>query len=291
MKTKLRLLPALLSALAVLLFPACSSSPPDAAEMPCVEDDTMCFEHHEYILECTEEGAWSVRECEDGTLCYEGECQELVCVPGTRSCEENSVVGCRDDGQGRLYPEPCGDDETCFEGECLPHVCEEGEARCADDISIERCVNGGTEFFNDTATTEIYTCDASGSWVAEPCPDGRPCLFGRCVSCVGHESCEEGQICEEGECVETDPVIVTDSLPAGTAGADYHAVLEVSGGLPPYLWELVEGELPDGIELTEGGELQGRPAASGPSSFVLRVTDQNAGYDERELPIEIVPAG
>ncbi len=298
------------------LMVACSGSSPGAAGEPCAGQETMCFEHPEYILVCSEEdGTWEAHRCEEGTLCHEGECQDLECVPGMTTCDGDAVVACSSDGQ-ELRPQDCPQGETCHDGECLPKICEEGEIRCVDESSIERCEDNGTAWrvsrecpagtvcMDDACLpspctpgetkcgpTVLYSCDESGEWTAEPCPNGQPCVFGRCVECVSDDGCDRGEVCEDGLCVVSRPVIVTSSLPAGTEGLAYEAALEISGGLAPFDWDVTEGTLPEGIGLYHDGRLLGTPEAAGISLFTVRVTDARSNHDEREYSIEIVSEG
>jgi len=67
--------------------------------------------------------------------------------------------------------------------------------------------------------------------------------------------------------------IVDEPLPPFEAGVDFHAILHASGGVPPYVWSLVDGDLPDGINLSPEGLLSGRPTKNGTFTFTLKVED------------------
>ncbi len=295
---------------------ACGEVTTAASGDTCVEGDAMCFEHSGYILECTEDGTWEARPCDEGLLCYEGECQDLVCVPGSAKCDNNSLVKCLDDGQGYLYPEPCESDEACHEGECLPVICEDGETRCADDETLERCEGSGTVWVRESCPEgysclaegaclpseceagdtmcnkdRLFTCDDDGEWTVEPCAEGQECFMGRCVSCVNDQHCDLGEICDNGECVATSPVLITTTLPQGTVGSFYEEGLVVEGGRPPHEWELTSGDLPAGIALDQSGTLSGTPSDAGEESFTIQVTDQHGENDSREYSLLIVPIG
>jgi outer membrane protein OmpA-like peptidoglycan-associated protein len=71
------------------------------------------------------------------------------------------------------------------------------------------------------------------------------------------------------------PVVVTDSLPAGTIGTAYSQALEAGGGVTPYSnWQVASGSLPAGLTLAPStGLISGTPTATGTSSFTLTVTD------------------
>lgn len=73
---------------------------------------------------------------------------------------------------------------------------------------------------------------------------------------------------------ETPPLeILTTHLPAGIVGRPYSAMLQASGGTPPYHWTLAYGALPAGLSLTPAGALQGTPTSLGQTSFTVSVGD------------------
>lgn len=89
----------------------------------------------------------------------------------------------------------------------------------------------------------------------------------------------------------TPPVeVATTSLPAGTVGTDYDALLEATGGTPPYTWSLDAGSLPEGLALDPGGSLVGVPAVAGGSSVTVRVTDSSSVSATSSFDVTISPA-
>jgi hypothetical protein len=63
------------------------------------------------------------------------------------------------------------------------------------------------------------------------------------------------------------------------------------GGVPGYLWEVVQGELPDGLSLdSETGLLSGTPVLTEDYSFTIRCTDSDspASVDERVYSMSVV---
>ena len=66
--------------------------------------------------------------------------------------------------------------------------------------------------------------------------------------------------------------IVDDSLPALTAGEEFHFLLHASGGAPPYLWS-VDGAVPEGIALSHDGLLSGRPPKAGSLDITVVLAD------------------
>jgi hypothetical protein len=54
-------------------------------------------------------------------------------------------------------------------------------------------------------------------------------------------------------------VVNTPSIPNARASSDYAVQLSCFGGVQPYAWRIIEGELPSGLTLSESGLLHGRP--------------------------------
>ncbi len=68
--------------------------------------------------------------------------------------------------------------------------------------------------------------------------------------------------------------ISTRSLPDGDVGHPYSATLEISGGVPPYTWQLTAGALPSDLTLNPGtGVISGIPSTGGTYHFSVRATD------------------
>jgi Putative Ig domain len=59
---------------------------------------------------------------------------------------------------------------------------------------------------------------------------------------------------------------------AGTVGSSYFQNFFTSGGVGPFTWTVVAGQLPPGVTLT-GGHLGGTPTAAGTFTFTIKVTD------------------
>ena len=71
--------------------------------------------------------------------------------------------------------------------------------------------------------------------------------------------------------------ITTTSVPNGTVGTAYSAVVQASGGCTPYKWALASGSLPAGISLrvstnTTALSLVGTPTTAATYSFAVKVT-------------------
>ena len=70
------------------------------------------------------------------------------------------------------------------------------------------------------------------------------------------------------------PLFVPDEpMPPIENGVEFHLLLHATGGVPPYVWSLGDGDLPDGVTLTPEGLLSGRPAKPGDYDLSLKVED------------------
>jgi hypothetical protein len=70
--------------------------------------------------------------------------------------------------------------------------------------------------------------------------------------------------------------VTTSSLPAATVNQKYKVKLQASGGNAPYSWSIESGfgTLPNGLTLNSAtGVIKGKPTTTGPSTFVVEVTD------------------
>jgi hypothetical protein len=67
--------------------------------------------------------------------------------------------------------------------------------------------------------------------------------------------------------------IVDEALPPLDAGVEFHILLHATGGVPPYVWSVASGDLPEGVTLTPEGLLAGRPTKPGAFTLTLKVED------------------
>lgn len=58
--------------------------------------------------------------CSGQTVCREGECVEVACIPGKRECQDDTTpLLCAEDGSGYIAQDACVDGATCNNGACL----------------------------------------------------------------------------------------------------------------------------------------------------------------------------
>ena len=85
--------------------------------------------------------------------------------------------------------------------------------------------------------------------------------------------------------------ITTSSLPSGTIGAGYGALLQAGGGSAPYTWSITTGSLPAGLTLNKAnGIIVGTPTTAGTSSFTATATDSGNPAQTKSANLSIVIA-
>lgn len=85
------------------------------------------------------------------------------------------------------------------------------------------------------------------------------------------------------------PVIATVSLPGAQAEMIYEFDLVASGGVPPYLWQVVAGSLPEGLTLTGSGSLRGTPTSPGETAITFQATDTANQSVQRRMVLTVKP--
>lgn len=84
--------------------------------------------------------------------------------------------------------------------------------------------------------------------------------------------------------------IAAIELMGGREGGGYHLQLPGSGGVPPYRWEVIAGELPPGVSLDQGtGVLAGTFTKAGDYGFTIRLTDANGQRTEEQVTLRVAP--
>lgn len=78
------------------------------------------------------------------------------------------------------------------------------------------------------------------------------------------------------------------NLHVGTA-YNYRTI-GVSGGVAPYAWSVVEGDLPPGITLSQSGSFEGAPTQTGTYSAMLKVVDANGVSNALMWTLTVSPA-
>ncbi|UCE17156.1 MAG: hypothetical protein JSV84_09630 [Gemmatimonadota bacterium] len=174
---------------------------------------------------------------------------------------------------------PVGGESWCA-GES--HEITWGSCSSSFYVMIEYSTNGGTDWEPVTASTPN---DGSYSWTIPDTPS-IDCLVRICDP-------QDTEICEECESAfkisGCGPLgIMTETLPDGTEKIHYEEYLVATGGVLPYSWTLVEGELPSGLNLdTVMGSISGKPQEFGTFCFTIELQEDLGATDTREYCITI----
>lgn len=86
--------------------------------------------------------------------------------------------------------------------------------------------------------------------------------------------------------------ITTTSLPNGTVGTAYSAVVKASGGCTPYKWTIASGALPAAVTAKASSSttmlnLTGTPTTAATYSFTVKVTGCGGGTSQKAYKIVI----
>jgi hypothetical protein len=133
-------------------------------------------------------GAPAVDPCSSCSLtqtCIAGECQDILCTPGSTSCVEGNVWKCNATGTAQALSSDCKDDEFCAEqgggAICSPTQCVPGAVMCDGQVAT-RCRSDGS-----APQAGGKDCAAS----SEVCYDGQ-CLTQGCTP--GQKLCQHDDV-------------------------------------------------------------------------------------------------
>jgi len=291
----------------------CVSAECEPLEAQCVDDGVR-------ICSPTGTGWSEVMPCPEGKICEEGACVDPDCEPFEKMCVDDKVLQCAMDGQTWVAT-PCEEGEVCFEGQCIECVsdadCDEG-LNCVSGTCLVPPLKIVTTALPDGMEGEPYEVQLEGEGGTTPhfwniidgdLPGGLKLLGDGLISGTPGESGDfeiavELSDMDEASDEETFPftifgsggdlIITTGSpLPKGEEGIPYQTSFEAAGGQPPYVWGIVEGELPAGLLFTSNGTIEGTPAAHGDFLFTVKVFDDAepvaVGKKEFDLTIEVAP--
>ena len=86
-------------------------------------------------------------------------------------------------------------------------------------------------------------------------------------------------------------ISTTSPLPTGEVGITYSQTLAATGGTAPYTWSVTGGALPQGLSLSPGGSITGKPGAAGTASIKVQVTDSSQLTASATLALTIAAEG
>ena len=112
---------------------------------------------------------------------------------------------------------------------------------------------------------------ADGTVAGVPERQGSHALTVRATDSAGRTAMAEVSIQVQASAQVT---ITTRSLVGCALGEDYSAQLTATGGAGGgYVWQVIEGSLPDGLALSATGTISGTASAPGTATFTVQVTD------------------
>ena len=76
-------------------------------------------------------------------------------------------------------------------------------------------------------------------------------------------------------------------LPNGQVASAYYAALTATGDNPPFVWSVISGSPPPGVNLAPSGVISGTPTTAGTFNFTAMVTDSVAGTASQPFIINI----
>ena len=82
--------------------------------------------------------------------------------------------------------------------------------------------------------------------------------------------------------------LTTTNLSQATRFVPYTATLAAAGGVAPYSWTVVSGNLPAGLSLSSAGAISGTPTVVGPSSFTIQVADAGGATASRAFSMTVI---
>ncbi len=238
-----------------------------------------------------------------GVLPGEEPVPPLICAPADRVCRDASVLVCSDDGTAWLV-EDCDEGDSCRDGECVaPDLWIDSEVLdpgvVGADYEQELFASGGTSPYNwYVGVGEVppgLTVEPYGVVLGVPEAPGDYVFEVVVEDVAGAEDRRDFSIT-----VHPEPITILTPPDLGVVdeGLPFEVVLEAVGGVPPYGWFLVDGELPPGVSVDAAGAIFGSPTqVAGDFSFVLRVVDaqEPPGWGEQEFffgvelrPLEII---
>ncbi len=250
----------------------------------------------------TGDGWQVVAQCGAEESCVEGLCLADVCDPGTRLCADSAVYECDADGLSWARS-VCPEGSECLFGECIECVsdpgCPEGlvcdQGHCVEPEVpaleiITTLLNDGIVNVPYTAALEAAQGTTPYAWAVvggtlpagltlDATPGiirGTPTTAGDydfVVEVTDWDNTKDTQDLSMRILGEGMQIITPSDLPMAEEGFPYETQLQAAGGVPPYAWMIVDGTLPNGLDLFADGRIGGTPTEVGTFPFVVRAFD------------------
>ena len=240
----------------------------------CRPGDVVCSD--DGLLLCTGDGlGWRSVPCEEGEVCFAGQCVECV---NAAQCEPGEICS----AAGKCIAQPVEITRAA------PH-----EGFIDESYLYNFEARGGLEPYDWTLETgELppgLALESDGTLAGTPTGDG---VYLFTVEVVDqHGSNDSAQVSMTvSEYVEGVRITTPSPLPSAEEGSEYSMQLNVSGGTAPYAWMINDGLLPNGLRMDSTGLIMGVPNMDvGDFVFNVRVFDNSSTptWDEKEFLLEV----
>lgn len=255
--------------------------------------------------------------CKADEVCLAGMCIAKACQEGEQTCAQTSLLVCQN---GSWVEFPCQEGQICFKGGCIEcfadSQCKAG-FRCVEGLCVSPPLRILTKDLPDgqkgspySATLEAeggmppYTWsitqgdlppglglnNATGALTGTPTSQGEFFFTASVQDKAGAVATANLSILIHGEGLK---IASKSPLPDAEEGTPYSFQFKAIGGVQPYGWMVLSGNLPPGLSLAFDGLLSGTPSGHGPYDFKVRVVDngdpiQKAVGDFR-LTVKVAP--
>jgi len=181
---------------AVGLFCRAEADSASCSAQACTPNQPVCNEN--VATTCVRDGSGMTSggvDCsKTNQACYAGQCRDVLCTTGVKSCDHGDVYLCSHSGTDLSLLTGCHSDEVCDAdmGACRKQLCDPGKVSCDG--------------------TRVQTCNAFGSaWQPgsmDCAADGKICSNGTCkkqVCSPTHGFCQDGSVysCDSSGTVAT----------------------------------------------------------------------------------------
>ncbi|MCO4762112.1 MAG: c-type cytochrome [Myxococcales bacterium] len=158
---------------------------------------------------CDAAGTWQTSACPAGERCEDGECAEVICMPGKTACDGANIVRCSARATRTIVQDVCAGNDQCIGGVCVGKTCSIGETACVGNAVVS-CTSDAEWFKKVCAVTETCVVKAVDGGAGTP-----TCVPHVCVG--GTASCKDGKavVCSADGLSQQ---VVDDCTIAGKAG-------------------------------------------------------------------------
>ncbi len=270
------------------------------------------------VIVCLPDGSgWGTpTPCKTGEVCLAGMCIAKTCAEGEQMCSQTSILACQN---GSWVEIPCEEGQICFKGGCIECFsdaqCEEG-LHCVEGLCVTPALHVLTTDLPDGQKGSPYSAaleaeggqppytwsvtggdvppgiglDPAGTLSGTPTEQGEFSFTATVQDQAGALATADLGILVHGEGLA---IVSKSPLPDAEEGTPYSFQFQALGGVQPYGWMVLSGDLPAGLSLAFDGLLSGTPSGYGPHDFTVRVVDngdpiQKAVGDFR-LTVKVAP--